>query len=680
MHSSNSNQLNAFRVNSEKIGDYYGAGSPLPSSGSARVNEILSAGGCSSQSLYEGIAEYEKNHAIKIAEYNQLAGESPHILLDPKETYLRRRFAQLLAEQSTNVKNFSGDLKTRQNDPDSATITMKELLGENGYRLYELALEEERYSTAYMDAVLNRSTREHVGEKWAERFILLVGGPSSSGKTYASSEVVKVCTPLLQKDQSAGTVKNYDISVDGGNFREMSQMRKLVIKLAIGKGYTGVQDLQEASEKTLSSAKERLQDYVLDPKNKHSVVIPETFSGVVGLDKKFFDRIHACPNTKVVFSKVTGKTKSIFQDVVKFMGSRRAWKTDWDVNISADINSAQGLPESKAYGAGGFVFGKMGTWRAKDKIGQDVIVFENDLVLKKEEPANSNNWVDAKSKDTGHIIKISERVFNLWIENNKSDNLEVFANKTRLPPIMRLSKMSEEFITVNFPSLPALNELRKARVENGGKAIEYALGRFVMKMLGDQSATAEWRADLQKVCQHLQDYQQGKMNRATLSTELQSCGNIGILLNNSKVIDKESGKVVDKQIVNAVLALNNEVKIELDNKAAKTATVTQSTPTAATSPAPASTSSTAIVMPSSAPASVMSSTAAATGALLASERTRPRARAQGTAAPRPPSPPPTTTAPTTTVPSSTASSNPMLERFVPDEHEEEKASVPKKKF
>ena len=687
MRSNSDNEPISFVVNAQQIGEYYGAGSPLPSAGPARVNEIFAAGGCLSQSLYEGIDNYKSIKDSKIDEYHRLAGESPYILPDPKETYLRRRFAQLLAEQSAIVKESSKDLQTKQNDPDSATITMQKLLGDNGYRLYELALEEERYSTAYMDAVLNRSTREHVGEKWGERFILLVGGPSSSGKTYASSEVVKVCTPLLKKDKSVGSATNYDISVDGGNFREMSQMRKLVIKLAVDKGYTGVQDLQKASEQILDAAKMQLQEYVLDPQNKHSVVIPETFSGVVGLDKKFFDKIDACPNAKVVFSKVTGKNKEIFQDVVKFMGSRRAWKTDWDVKISADINSAKGLPESKAYGAGGFVFGKMGTSRAKEKAGQDVIVFENDLVLKKEEPINSNNWVDAKSKETGNIIKVSERVFNLWVKNNQPGSLKDFADKTRLPPIMRLSKVSKEFISDNFPNLPALKELHQACELNRGKKIEYALGRFIMTMLGDQSATAAWRAELQNACKHLQDYKQGNIKRDQLSVVLESCGSIGAMLNNSKVIDKVSGKVVDAIILNAMAALNNEVKIELDNRTTQTVTqaasVSPSTPLMPTS-MPAQ--STAGVMASlsmsvtpvvQSPGSVSPITTTATPLVptitstvtttTAPEKTR--ARAKGTAARTGMFFRQDNSNSSNTAPSNSTPSNTMMDRFRDDEND-----------
>ena len=83
------------------------------------------------------------------------------------------------------------------------------------------------------------------------------------------------------------------------------------------------------------------------------MVIPETFSSYTNpLDNKaqhMMKRITELPDTKAIFCRVDGEDPSIFQRVVAFMGSRRAWKTSgFDKSELLDLN-AQDLADESSF-------------------------------------------------------------------------------------------------------------------------------------------------------------------------------------------------------------------------------------------------------------------------------------------------------------------------------------------
>ncbi|WP_454782471.1 hypothetical protein [Legionella sp. WA2022007384] len=392
----------------------------------------------STEKLYDGIVEYKLKYEDKVKQYKQEHGipidEDKEEVNDP--TFFRKQLIKLIAEKNASKDGkYGGDPKTRETNPDRATISMEKFLGKDGVELYKKALEEEMNSTEYMNAVFRTSTTHYEGEKWTQRPVVIVAGPSGSGKSFAAKAAVEKSTELLPKIEG-DTSGNDVVSVDGGVIREVSQMRKLVIQAANNKGYTGISDLHSKSS-ILEDVKDRVREAVLVTPSDTSglpllgVVIPETFSSNLNPARgpKLLKDIEKLPNTKPIFCRVDGEDSSLFRKVVTFMGTRRAWKTsnfpEGDPPNPLDLNNTE-IPESKAYGKKGFNFGQWGsklaekwfTSHSKDNLR---MIITNDLVLKKEDPEGSHHWIDAKPDDKGTIL-VSKRVFQGW-----SSGDEIFA-------------------------------------------------------------------------------------------------------------------------------------------------------------------------------------------------------------------------------------------------------------
>jgi hypothetical protein len=440
-------------IDESQLGKYFS--STAEQDNAKRIKSILKD--TTTDPLYAGIENYKKGYRDKVKEYRIKYGFPLVDDINPENrTYFREQFIQLLKDVQKNPLRYSKDPKLRETSPEQANIDLMSLLGKRGAELYQLALEEEMNTKEYMDALLNKSTREYKGAKWQERPFIIMGGPSGCGKSTSSEDAVSQTMDFLETEDGSEDHTNYVISVDGGDAREISQMRKLAIKVAISKGYTGISDLHNKSN-ILESAKERVLNYCLQSDTPHGVVLPETFSKFpAGKTKMLLDKIARLPKTKPVFCMVVGKNPSIFQKVVAFMGSRRAWKTNWKKNqhVNFDMNSKEDLPESKAYNARGFLFGENGSRAARlyfqillggRYIGMEVI---NDLVLKKQD--TNGNWIDASQDDPG-AIKISERVFLRWLDSDRKKTLEEFRDspEQKLPAIIYTSN--------TFKALKALN-------------------------------------------------------------------------------------------------------------------------------------------------------------------------------------------------------------------------------
>ena len=383
--------------------------------------------------LYSGIDNYQKQHFNKIKKYCKkhkidIPGED-----DPE--FFRKLFIQYCLERDLETFDTThGD--TRADKPKEATKSLVGLFGEDGGELYKLAVEEERYSKDYMDQVFRNSTTHFEGEKWAERPVVIVAGPSASGKSYAAQAAVKSAGQFLPKIKSEVGIEppgNDVVFVDGGICREVSQMRKLAIRIANRQGFTGISDLHGQSE-VLGNAKGCIEKAVFATPTL-GVGIPETFSDFRKI-KKLHKQVTALPHTKVVFSRVDGADPEKFRKVVAFMGSRRAWKTKgFDVpQDKIDLNSPDDLAESKAYGKSGFYWGCRFSKDAQEYFQEhdpDLIslVITNDMILLKPNPIaradapKSDQWLDAEDGDEG-VIKVSETVYNAWLSNKENhDNL-----------------------------------------------------------------------------------------------------------------------------------------------------------------------------------------------------------------------------------------------------------------
>lgn len=278
--------------------------------------------------LCEGIDKYQKTHASKVAEYQKEHGIKPRADGLKEPNFFRQQLIEYI--ENHQLPGFTpGTPDTRGTDPEGATIKMDALLGEEGVKLYKLALEEEMNSKEFRYAVADASTTHYEGPKWAkERPVVIVAGPSGCGKSRAAEDAVKTANrflPTNDEDMSGNKV----ISADGGVVREVSQMRKLLVQVALKQGYTGIEDLHSKS-KALEKVKHHVQNAAFATPDV-GVVIPETFSkwhiNPLCSARSLMKRVDALVNTKQIFTRVQGADKDTFEETVAFMGSRRAWKT-----------------------------------------------------------------------------------------------------------------------------------------------------------------------------------------------------------------------------------------------------------------------------------------------------------------------------------------------------------------
>ena len=323
-------------------------------------------------------------------------------------------------------------------------IKMRDYLGKEGLALYKAALQEEINSEAYRNAVFRASTTHFQGPKLTERLVVHVAGPSACGKSYAAEAAVKAAcnnkTVLKNLDDRSG---NDVVAIDGGVVRQVSQMRKLVIRAANNHGYKGLLDLDKQSTQILEPVKNKIQKATFKA-GSLSCVIPDTNSNwLSGNEAQRIRDIDEMKNTKQVFCRVEGADPTTFKQVVKFMGNKRAWKTDFtDVNNPGlDLNSTQNLTESKAYGSSGFEFGKSFSERAHDffnnysKKGNLSLVITNELMLLKKD--TEDTWVPTEPGENGEKM-ISTQIYNDWVAVKKTQqiDLDAYARENLIAPII----------------------------------------------------------------------------------------------------------------------------------------------------------------------------------------------------------------------------------------------------
>ncbi len=326
----------------------------------------------------------------------------------------------------------------RNQNPDHGTITLEDLLGKEGLKLYKAAIEEERNSKSFRNAVFLQATSHVKGQKWKEKLVLWVGGPSAAGKTTAAKAIIdRVDKELIAKDEKDKGVDsgNYVTAIDGAIDRETSQMRQLVLQIALQKGYSGITDLDEV--------KPSVKEYVFKAASASTtlnLVIPDTFNS--SLAEAQFTDFASRDNLKQIFSKVTGgKTraeKNRFQATVKRLGESRAWSNNFSLENTSQRqirmnNRAIGC-ESKKYSAGignkNFLGGKAYSAKARNKNyypqqaqnNKDSIYLEvtNDLVYVKKN--DKNEWEPCKAEDKAPLTLTTERAFAEWQNNYKNKN------------------------------------------------------------------------------------------------------------------------------------------------------------------------------------------------------------------------------------------------------------------
>jgi hypothetical protein len=373
-----------------------------------RLNELLGEPGV--KKLYEGIAEPR----------------------NPPSTQAREKFINKLIEVINNGKEFKSteaDDK-RKNDPAAYAISMEKLLDKEGVKLYKAAIEEERNSTAFRDAVLLQSTKHYDGPKWKEKMVLWVGGPSASGKSYGAEEAVKkVGKEMMSNEGPINNVGNNVVSVDGGVERETSQMRQIVLQAALKKGYPGIKDLHELTKLDM---KKHVQNAALTNPDL-SLVIPCTFTTESVQAIPQMRQYQKDPTIKQAFSEVIAEKdqNDRFQNSVARMGNSRAWSDIFDEAHTKyreiTMNNRDIGCESKKYGASGFSFGKTMSKLARklfmhlsEENKNRYYAITNDLMFIRP-TSDGKDWMECDAKYKGPVIKLAARDFAKWQEYKKTE-------------------------------------------------------------------------------------------------------------------------------------------------------------------------------------------------------------------------------------------------------------------
>lgn len=537
--------------------------------------------------LYEGIHQYNLNYVKSVNAYKGKA----YVDLPSSDSKASQAETQAIKNRTFFREKFIAEI-TAFNEKNNAAITdplepkkMQEIFGEELTKLYKLALEEEKNDEAYMQAVLFNSTDFYAGEKWSERPFVIVAGPSASGKSYAAAAAISEASRFLEKDEGNLT-GNQVISIDGGKVRETSQIRKLAIKAANNKGYQGISNLHRKS-KTLEDVKKRVYHHALQTDS--GIVMPETFS---------YQMIptHECnqiltnalklKDTKVIFTRTEGKDEAIFQEVVKQMGSSRAWKSknfDQQADLT-DLNENTDS-ESKKYGPEGYQLGVNGSkvmenrFKKQSKHKLNMIII-NDLLLKKKE---GTEWVDAKAGEPG-VKLVSERVFNIWqnmiwndfkatLKPNADGNLnaETIAQWQALKEKPDLAEFADKYRVPSLIKTSAEMQFAVAKEELHTKILKLT---DQVKKTPDNKTLLESKYILEQTYKGLEDLE---------STQLRDKKAIDSLLSHVEweAVPKRSGGKKMENVASALKNLSAELSAQVKNEqTTKKSDTTESSPEA----------------------------------------------------------------------------------------------------
>ncbi|MFA5960064.1 MAG: ATP-binding protein [Tatlockia sp.] len=403
--------------------------------------------------LYQSVASYQAQYGDKV---NRFCQKNYVIITEQvqeksaQHCFFRSLFVAFLEEKNAQKEGmYAGKSEHRSLAPEKATVTLRALLGKKGLALFQLALEEEVHSKAYLNAVFRASTHHYEGEKWAQRPVILIAGPSGSGKSFTSIHAVAKARSFLPKKEG-DFVGNDVVALDGGIVREVSQINQLVIQAAHNKGYSGLMDLYSKGP-VLRKIKDRLQATVFAEPSL-GVVLPDSFTyffNPFSKKQNLLKKINALPDTRMLFCRIRGKNFPVFKRVVAFLTRKRAWKTTgFEANGALDLNKKT-PHESKKYNPIGFLFGSLSSrwaeWfvkrRSKEKLS---MVVTNDLLLKKESPAGSGRWVNANEQEKGALL-VSERVFKTWQFNQRHHSpeekktLSQWIAECPMPPLIQTS-------------------------------------------------------------------------------------------------------------------------------------------------------------------------------------------------------------------------------------------------
>lgn len=346
-------------------------------------------------------------------------------------------------------------------------IKIEDLLSKEGLKLYKAAIKEESRSKAFREAVLVNATKHYDGEAWEERMIMPLGGPSGAGKSVGADNAIEAMKAHMEKAKGGapGAPPGNDVVfIDGGVEREVSQMRKMVLQVALAKGYKGIEDLHQNTELLV---KYEIEKAVLKTP-KLSMVVPDPFTlEVADYAKKVLsggmaggvalERFKEYKNTDngnaiVVF----GVVEAIKENVAKG-GEKRAWNTEDYPDGKIGMNAKMPC-ESKNYEGKFFTAGEEMTREAQKSYlslpGKKFIIeIKNDFTFIQYDN-HQKQWVlaDANAPWNGQMVGICKKDFNAIKDDlNKESNVNTPQGLNQWMTAQKIKRLSPE-IYVNGES------------------------------------------------------------------------------------------------------------------------------------------------------------------------------------------------------------------------------------
>ncbi|MCS5710373.1 hypothetical protein [Candidatus Berkiella aquae] len=329
------------------------------------------------------------------------------------KTDARKAFLDFLQDEKMQAQ--------RKNPPNMEGTKLEDFLGPRGLELYRAAIEEEANSKAFRDAVFQKSSNFRPGETWANRVIAPYAGPSAAGKSATQKDFLDKIDKVIPR--TGAKEGNFIVSVDGGVEREVSQMRGMVLQLAVAKGFYGITDLDK--NKSSVKVKEIVEEAALATKGLN-LVIPKTYTdealnypqGTVG--KSDFAKYDKVDDGAAIVA--IGIVEAEHANVAK-NGNSRAWNTD-DNYTESQIGMNKKPPcESKAY-HDHFKAGTVLSQQAVDNYNQlkadgkprICVTVKSEFTFIKPDPAEPCGWklADKNDKWNKDMVGILERDFEKY--------------------------------------------------------------------------------------------------------------------------------------------------------------------------------------------------------------------------------------------------------------------------
>lgn len=416
--------------------------------------------------LYNGIDDYESQRVKIVKKYlnnyekkNLKDLTNPFLSTKPDPYFFRRRFIDYVTHLSLPNEATLHSRKTlRAKSPDDAAVNMEKFFGSQGTELYKLALEEEANSRDFRLATFFSSIHSVKGLESDKKMIIIIGGPSASGKSYGTQLVLDYLKKQSNIEQCNSEQNIPDtepilhfLRSDGADARGTSAIMGMARDFSLLHGFSGIKDLHEHS-KILAPVKDALRKCAF-AEPKLGVILPETFSDFPlssplykTPSAKLLEEVRDTPNSKVVFSQVIGTNKEQFKDSVKHMGITRAFCSKYNT-------TDQDRPESKKYGPQGFEFGRVGSiqavkafnkFRSPDDLELEIL---NDLklVTKDGQPAKPGD---------GNALLVSQKSYNIWAKDRETlgDDTPSLETYNRSYAKTEIREVPSEYNLSNAPS------------------------------------------------------------------------------------------------------------------------------------------------------------------------------------------------------------------------------------